>query len=325
MPAPFYSRENPAALPFIKNSSLSLYQTSNDVQDTFGEDWPITDDNMYILDGLYGPGEDTRFAIRDNNRRMVLGYQTPVGNTIGISIEAFKNNMDTVSQEENYVGQNYIPIEVYGVVLSAGWVPIPGMAIGAGCTLGSSGGEITYQGAGTIHEQVSQFLYALEIGFLLKNKSSSFIYSLYGGWTNQIYYISDLINQERPIEDKTPAYIDQTITLGVRNNKTFLVSKTIMDLSLSNSIPHYFQPILAVENWFTSNFSARMGTGYFFTLSDGTVSGGIGGNVGGTIILFDKWELDLSATYRKRPTTVAVNELVPEIVMNVGISWLNPF
>ncbi len=120
MPAPFYSRENPAALPFIKNSSLSLYRTSNDVQDTFGDDWPITDENMYILDSLYGPGEDTRFAIRDTNRRMVLGYQTPVGNTIGISIEAFKNNMDTVSQEENYVGQNYIPIEVYGAVLSAG-------------------------------------------------------------------------------------------------------------------------------------------------------------------------------------------------------------
>ena len=202
----------------------------------------------------------------------------------------------------------------------------PWMAVGAGFTLGYSDINLSYEGVGiTEHEEVSQFMYAFEGGILLKNTTDSLIYSLYRGWTNQTYYLSDLIDQGRPLEDKTPVYLDQTITLGLRNNKIFIVSKTIVDFSLSNSIAHYFQPILAIENWFTSGLSARMGAGYFFTLSDGALSGGFGGNIGSTIVMSDKWELDLSGTYRKRPTTVVENELIPEIVINVGISWLNPF
>ena len=49
MPAPYYSRENPAALPFIKKSSLSLYITTGIVENIFGDDWPPNRDKKYIL------------------------------------------------------------------------------------------------------------------------------------------------------------------------------------------------------------------------------------------------------------------------------------
>lgn len=326
MPAPFYSRENPAALPFIKYSSLSLFITTGMVEEIFGEVWPPSDNKSYILDGLYGPGEDTRFGIRDSNERMVFSYQTSLGDSSGINIEAFMNSVRTMSQEEEQVGQNYIPLNILGTNMSLGWSPLPWFALGAGVTLGYSWGEITYQGSqGTTHEQVSQVLYAHEVGFLLKNNNSSFIYSLYGGWTNQIYYLSDIIDQERPTEHSTPLYFDQTITLGFRNNKTFLVSKTIADLSFSDRFPSYIQPIIAVENWFTPKLSFRAGGGYFFSPSENGINGDIGVNLGSTIIISDKWELDISTTYRKRPTTVVEEELIPEIVINLGVVWLNPF
>jgi len=327
MPAPYYSRENPAALPFTKNSSLSLYITAGIVQSIFGDDWPPNKGKKYILDGLYGVGGDTRFAIRDDNQRLIIGYQTPTGNSTGISIESFANIVSTTSQEENYAGENFISIDVLGGVLSAGWIPLSWFSLGAGCTLGYSGGELTYKkvDGGTQHEPISQFLYALEGGFILKNNSESFIYSLYGGWTNQVYYLSDIIDQERPTEHSTPLYFDQTITLGVRNNKTFLVSKTTVDLSFSDRFPSYIQPIIALENWFTPKLSVRAGGGYFFSPAENGINGDIGANIGSTIVMSDKWELDLSATYRKRPTTVVENELIPELVINLGVVWLNPF
>lgn len=323
MPSPYYSRENPAALSQMKDSSLSVFTTFGIVEAIFGDGWPL----KYPLDGPDGPGGEIPFVIQDNNARFVITYKTPLGDKIGISVEGFSNLVSVTSQEKTQTSENQTSIPSFGLILNAGFPLSSKLSIGAGCTLGMTSGMLTYQdGVDTIGEAIDYLFGSLIGGFILKNRTGDLIYSLYGGITNQKYYFSDDINFERPTVEPYPVYIDQTITRKLSNNKTFLVSKIAADLSLSDNIYHYFQPLFAVENWFTPDFSGRIGAGYFFnytSISD--IDGGFGGNIGSTIIIPDKWEIDLSVTFRKRPTTIGENELVPEVVINVGIVRLNPF
>src|SRR5208283_2208365 len=100
--------------------------------------------------------------------------------------------------------------------------------------------------------------------------------------------------------------------------RDFLVLKTIGYIYPgSQDNASYLQVIPAYEHWFGSALSLRIGAvASMEPLPSLTV--GYGGTLGATFVL-RKWEIDLGATYRQRPSRIDYTDVIPETVFSLGI------
>lgn len=333
--APYYPLENPAALSRLSLDTIYLQLNGAFVGPFDGKVWDPSDETYYPLSDSYG---DYEFGVGEMDTRLTLGYRAPLGSSSGWGTELFISNTNSVYQNYGHESQSFIPPVYIGGIGSFGLALGPVFSIGLSGTGIYSSGELTYLSEGsTIHETFSELFFALAGGLLVKNSSGSLVYSLYGGWSNQTWYAADLENyfdpeveggdwngidpdNNRPVEKAAPCYLDQTFSLGLEGNLTFLILKNMADFWLSEGgAPPYIQLIGAVERRFSEHLSLRAGGGYAFSISE-VIKGGPGGNIGLTWSFGDGWDMDLSSALRYRPSKVEPSEIVPEVSVNLGFS-----
>jgi len=332
--APYYPLENPAALARLGSDMAYLQLNIASVGPWGGKVWEPNSHKAYPLSDSYG---DYEFGVSESDVRIALGYRAPLANSSGWGIELFFSGVQSRYQDYGNTSESFIPHTYAGGMGSFGLALGPVFSIGLSGTGIYSFGELTYLSDGeTKHEEFSELFFALAAGLVVKNSSGSFVYSLYGGGANQTWYVADLENYfdpekegevwgsrdpdfNRPIEEKAPFYLDQTISLGFGGNRTFIILKHMADFWLLGGPQPYMQLIGAVEQRFSDRLSLRAGGGWAFTLSE-TMQGGPGGNLGLTWTFRSGWELDLSSTLRSRPSKVEPSEIVPELSVNLGLS-----
>ena len=330
--APYYPLENPAALPRLNRDVLYFNTGSAMVGLGFlgGKDWPPNEGKKYPLSNTYD-GEE--FGVHEMDNRLTVGYRAPLGQSFGWGFELFTSSVNSVFQVYDLVSENRIDSTYYGGIASFGWALTPGLSVGVSGTGAYSSGEYTVaSNTKTHHIDFEDVFFAASLGFLLKNNTGSLVYGVYGGWSNQIWYMHDLENYDpdttatdlednpnNPKEGDAPYYLDQTLSIGFHGNRSFLIVKHMADFWPAGGPQPYMQLLGAMERRIAHSFSLRGGAGYAFTIGE-TVEGGPGGNLGFTWTFLDQWEFDSSASVRYRPSKVEPDEIVPEFSFTLGLS-----
>jgi len=332
--APYFPLENPAALPRLSSDMAYLQLNQALVGPIGGRVWEPSDKKHYPLSDAYG---DYKFGVVEMDGRLTLGYRTPLGTSYGWGSELFTSFM--LSEYQNYgeTSQSYIYPTYIGGIGSFGTALSQGVSLGVSGTGVYSFETLTYLNeTQTKHEEFNQLFFAFAIGVLVKNSTGSLVYSAYGGWSNQTWYVADLENYfdpdveggtwdgkeqdyNRPLEENAPYYLEQTLSLGIRGNSTFFILKYLSDFWCSGGPQPYMQLIGTVEHRFSDRLSFRVGGGYAFSLSE-TMQGSPGGNLGLTWSFGNGWDSDVSSALRSRPSKVTPDEIVPEISINMGVS-----
>ncbi len=171
-------------------------------------------------------------------------------------------------------------------------------------------------------------IFAGTAGFILKNSPGSVIFNFTVGASNLSTNEIDLVNETIGDKAAYPLYNDMSLTLGFNSMRSFAVLKEVMQIYLydgetgkvalfrNGSQAPYVQLIPVFEQWLTPSFSLRAGP----VVSTDYESWGFGGVLGSTISFNKTKELDISITYRQRPSRAIRAELIPEFIISVGYS-----
>lgn len=320
VPAAYFTNSNPASLGFIMKDTLSFNIA------IAGNRPFYTDESGYELDGLYGPLGTTRYVVRELDAPVFIRYQFPIGKSTGVGVELFFAHIDSQSCPLGGYDELVTTYGANGGILSFGWTPVEWLSLGISATAAYYGKNSGREGAEP--PPGSPLLLAGTMGFILKNGPGSLIYSLNTGFSNFESHEIDLVAET--IGDKVawPFYLDQSVTFGFNNMRSFAVLKHIMEIYLydaetgkiamfdNGSQTPYMQFIPVFEHWISSSFSLRGGP----VVSTNLENTGFGAVLGSTVTFNKTKELDIGITYRLRPSRIIGEELIPELVISVGYS-----
>jgi TolB-like protein len=346
IPEPYYSLDNPATLAFRDKDMAYTYVAFGGTYLTGGA-WPNdhppdSSPGTVELNNLYGSsgggtGPAGRYGDRELDGTVFVGYTTPIGASLGLGAQAFFSHREydlvrmggpmaplSDPNQSSPLPALYQPAadsnDFSGGVLSLGWAPSRGIAIGVSATFGTYSGWVgDYTNGGMGNSIAPGTFEAGELGLLLRDRDGSLVYSLSGGASNYRTntFNSDSITIGTPTEFS--AFVDTSIAWSFDRLRDFLVLKGMADIYgfQAGSSPSYFQVLPAVEHWFGRALSLRLGADVTF-VADAALETGLGGTVGMTLVL-GGWEIDLGGTYRMQPSHVVDDELIPVTVFSIGI------
>jgi TolB-like protein len=328
IPDPYFSLDNPASLGLAKTDSIYAKGAGGGTL-IGGQDWGYYYP-MIPSKGSYGvnaPTETTgetygtgaRYGIREMDGRLFLGATVPIGATLGAGLQGYFAHEEWNLLREGDVKDRDMSqsLDMYGGALSFGWAPSALFSIGA-----SGGAGVTDPYSIRFSDTVgdspypSVAFYSAELGIIVKNYSSSLVYSLTGGYSSYRAYMVETTDMSDEGQKGGWIHFDHSITWGINRMRDFLVLRHITGQYGFETGPT-MQVITAWEHWFGKDFSLRLGGIGTFSLMD-KVTGGFGGSVGATW-KFGAWELDGSATYRVRNSYAIYDETIPETLFSVGV------
>lgn len=323
LPEAYYSLNNPAMLGLIKEDSI---YTSIAFGGTFlfEQALPGGQGNFFVLPGSYGQGSipppnpnQLQFGESESDIRLRFGYSFPLTDKLGMDVEVVTTQESSTLQRENYNGSNVVQSNPNSVDLNLGWAPASWLLVGLGLLAGDNNEQIGYQG-NTGGNPPPSLLFGGEGGFVLRTADGRYSFGLTVGYSNFTTYQYNMYTLGEGPVLVAPWYFDQTDTIGLGALRDFLVLKTIGYIYPgSQDNASYLQVIPAYEHWFGSALSLRIGAvASMEPLPSLTV--GYGGTLGATFVL-RKWEIDLGATYRQRPSRIDYTDVIPETVFSLGI------
>jgi TolB-like protein len=326
VPAAYFTQSNPASLAFLSQDSLGINIGAGSTI-FFHEKWPDDPEHdnfssLYELENTYGPEGNERYAVSEGDGRLFVRYAWPVGQRMGMSVEAFYSFSQHGTQKYEDISDTMVMHSLTGGILSFGWTPLPWIGLGISATGGHNLIYLTYQKEGTdetFHQTPSTApLVAATAGLILKNRPGTLIFSWYEGVSSFESYEIDLETQYKGDKIRYPLYTDATLTYGFNRKRTYLILKFIEDWFMMSEGSLYTEITPAAEHWFTEAFSVRGGPVLFTNYDDLQ----LGGMLGNTLILNEKWEINFSTTLRYRGSRVTSQETIPEVVFNVGLNRL---
>jgi TolB-like protein len=274
---------------------------------------------------------------------MNIGYWFPVGRRSGFGIEIFSSSSsDRLTQggeDAHYSnGRNNM-----GAIVSAGSQITELLAAGISASI--YGENTANKPPFYIDEysaEGSEEAIGLSGGILVRNSKGNIFFDARIGWSSGSYFVindyqtyvflwpwsperNDQVRSDLFSEHVLPLFFENTLTINLRENSTFLVIKQLDDVYLDRRF--YFGSILPViENYFATWLSLRAGFELSYTIFGD--SGGVGyGAVGGITIRVVEWKLDidLNATYRMRPSRVVEGMMYSDILLLLNLNLNDRF
>jgi TolB-like protein len=285
----------------------------------------------FIADGFSDPNNKTITAVNPAGTAQAIeiggpifiSYAKPISPKSGISFDfAFSFFMDGIASHtmNNYptLGQDqslrFNLISCYGIALS------PNFGLGVGLSIAYNNRHyfiddwsITNHNVKT--EGVDPILgVGGVLAMLIKNNPGTVAYDFeaaYGAeklcWFDPVKFKFNSYNR--------PLIIEQTLTFGLNNKKTFLALKQLNDLYFDRNM-YYCRVMPCFEQWFNDAFSLRLGAEGSLVALDGGSRYGYGGTAGLTVRT-GRWDIDGNFTYRLRPSRVLNDTIVHEAVIFV--------
>ncbi len=309
---PFYSYQNPAYLGIIRTDNLYLLASL-----------PLLPGHVV---GFYEylnimPIPESDVYITENDSNGVLGYTFPLGEKLGMRVDAViiarENQLRRTLLEGTGISSNDGGL---GAVIDFGWNILPSISLGAGITLYPNFGENVLA-----FEYKGSFRVAGTLGFLYRNTNESFIFDTRIAWGNQTNSIIDAYAETITGEVMTPVFLENTLTFAFNQKRTFFLIKQLNDVSFDRV--YYFGRILpAVEHFFFNWFSLRAGIeGSFSQLNDSSLLGY--GAMGGFTFRIIPWglDIDLNVSYRLRPSRAIEELLYRDLLLLLSVSLNDVF
>jgi len=305
----YYPNQNPATLGIIKTDRLFFSSAIINIQETKTK---IKSSNINLV---------------EQDLRANLGYQFPIGDSLGANIEAFVSQYKD-DLTDNSTGKNILTNPVnFGGSFSIGWAMNDYVALGGGAAVfsqrrGYSVPRTAPQfGSDKIYENIlcaSGF-----IGFLIKNQDGSLIFDSMGGYSNQKNY---LLNYEDFTIGKlvnAPVYNENTMTVGLFDKRIFIALKEVNNFYLDRNL-YVGRAIPAMEVWIFTWVSIRGGVEWSYVQRDGDKDTGMGWTTGFSLrSLSSGWEFDLNYTMRNRPSRAVESESLDESIVYFSLSRSN--
>jgi TolB-like protein len=304
VPEAYYAMQNPAYLGVVNRDRLFCSIASDGPGNLlYPKD---ADDDRHWRD--LGDGWNTH----EEENRARIGYRMPLGSRSGLSLEAFmsshRNNFKR-TWEDGYT----TTVRTFC-----------GGAVGFGHRFGPLSAGISAslfnEWGGAYREEFETISYSLTGGAAYIGEEGDFSVDTLFGWSSATFSFVDPITDEISMKVPTSLYNENTFTLSLPSGGTFLITKQMNDIYIDRG--EYFLRLLpVVEHYLRDRWSVRGGVeGSLMRLGDTKTLGY--GLVGGTSLIFSRWdlELDISLSYRKRPSRVIEGKQYSTIPMTIILS-----
>jgi TolB-like protein len=318
---PYYTYQNPAYLGIIKTDRLYMGES----MPSYGFSGPPNSPIPYVNSVATPNGAD---YISEFNVAAKLGYSFPVGQRLGISVDAMllaiEERVLYWIPSQNGYGNNQSGMGGWGGILSLGYKMMDSVSLGLGIAV--FGQQLQESMPFNPPESAS---FAGNIGAMYFNSDETFILDARVGYGTGAMHPLNPITYEvsTDLYIGTPLYNENTATFALNGKRTFVILKQTNDVALDR--PYYFGRLLpAVEQFFTDWFSLRLGVEGSFMMLDNTPGFGYGGVLGTTLRIIP-WgvDFDLNISYRFRPSYVIAGLSYPDFGIaftlaknNLGIS-----
>ncbi len=298
----YISYQNPAYLGILRTDRFHFAVSKSLSSDNGGEPFLPT-----LIEG----GQ----LIESDIFRGSLGYYFPVAERLGIGVEAFGfAYQDRIYDIFNSTVASNNP-EANGIILSIGKAFNKSISLGIGISAYYKKFRADDAGAWSWDDPLYSWCFAVSPGFLIRNRDESVVFDSRFAWSsekvNPIDGVTFLLEDETP----RPMYLENTLTLALKQKKTFIVVKQINDVSLERKY-YYGRLLPAVEHFPVDWLSVRAGVEGSYSVLGSSGNTGLGA-LGGLTFRFARigLDIDLNFTYRKRPSRVIEDVMYEDYII----------
>lgn len=274
--------------------------------------------------------------------RLNLGYQAPLGKRWGVGIEGiFFHYKDEVQlPDKNAVGN--LPNTIltnpdnFGGIGSLGFAPNENISFGLGLAVyqqvkrqmwgnSSAPGPSANPSTGSTTEIFRNIEYGFSLGMLVKNTPGTIVFDTLVGYSTQSTFLLNPVSMTVGNSVRAPVYNENTITFGFFGKRIFLALKEINEFYHDRA--YYSARIIPVlEAWLTNWLSVRGGAEHNYASLSGTVYNNTGWVAGLSLRgISSGWNFDINYTNRKRPSRVVVGEIINEGIVYFTLSKSDNF
>lgn len=271
--------------------------------------------------------------------RMNIGYQTPLGKKWGVGFEGiFFHYKDEVQQGRIPISTNsnqqvFTNPDNFGGIGSLSYAPTENISFGAGVavyqqvkrqmwssmTLPAPGSD------GSVTEITRSPQLGLSLGMLLKNTSGTVVFDTLVGYSTQSTFLLNPVSFSVGNSVRAPIYNENTLTFGLFGKRIFLAVKEINEFYQDRD--YYNARIIPVlELWVTNWLSLRGGVEQNYASLAGTVYNRTGWVAGLSLRgIASGWDFDINYTNRNRPSRIVTGEIINEGIVYFTLSKSNNF
>ncbi len=271
--------------------------------------------------------------------RMNIGYQAPLGKKWGIGLEGiFFHYKDEVQQGKiptstNSNQQVMTNPDNFGGIGSVSYAPTENISFGAGVAvyqqvkrqMWSSAALPAPGSEGSITEIIRSTQLGFSLGMLLKNTSGTLIFDTLVGYSTQSTYLLNPASFTVGNSVRAPVYNENTLTFGMFGKRVFLALKEINEFYQDRD--YYNARLIPVlEFWLTNWLSLRGGAEHNYANLSGAVFNNTGWVAGLSLRgIASGWDFDLNYTNRNRPSRIVTGEIINEGIVYFTLSKSNNF
>ncbi len=248
-----------------------------------------------------------------------------------------KNELTGIGDLDWHDDVNNIGSSGIGGRITLGWAPAGWLSIGLGISLYANTRTSTlvnplYGQPGEeslVDDEQTLFVPAPSLGILFRNRDSSLIYDIYGGFSLEKMVFVDLQSFPVPAGEETllmtPLFVEHTFTLSFNQSRTFFVLKQLNNIHLDSG-NYYGRLMPAFEHWITHWLSIRLGVEGALMKIGGSLDWGIGGT-GGLSLCIRSWglDVDVNVTVRRRPSRIVAGQQLYEIIPLIIVTKTKPY
>ncbi len=291
---------------------------------SYNQGWTTYGVNDTNNNQIVSTDASTEWGSGEARSGQTFGYLFPFGRSFGVSLEgSFSKLGDSVVQKTAFdiyaqIGNQYPNFNK--IIAGAGLAVNPQLSLGIGIEAQLLQRQY-YEYAWPLDEYRNQENWSFGgiIAAVVKSRSGNLVWDVVGSYsTERLYYYDNDPAVNTFIEYGSPLYVEQTLTLALNDQTTFLALKQANDIYLDRYL-YYGRIMPCFEQWFFDLFSVRVGAEGALVAKDGGVSFGWGGTAGLTFKVW-KIEVDANYTFRQRPSRSLADVMIPESIVFATVS-----
>lgn len=274
-------------------------------------------------------------GVIEQDIRMNIGYQTPLGKKWGVGLEGiFFHYKDEIQNDSKstQVSNIFTNPDNYGGIGTVSYAPTENVSFGIAAAVyqqvkrqqwNNSANQPGNYGSTTDISRSTEV--GLSFGMLLKNTSGTVVFDTLVGYSTQSTYLLNAASMTVGDSVRAPIYNENTLTFGLFGKRVFLALKEINEFYQDRN--YYSARIIPVlELWLTNWLSVRGGAEQNYASLAGTVYNRTGWVAGLSLRgIASGWDFDINYTNRNRPSRIITGEIINEGIVYFTLSKSNNF
>lgn len=274
-------------------------------------------------------------GVIEQDIRMNIGYQTPLGNKWGVGLEGIFFHYKDEIQNDSKSTQNsniFTNPDNYGGIGTVSFAPTENISFGIAAAVYQQVKRQQWSNAsgqpgsfGTTTDISRSTEVGLSFGMLLKNTNGTVVFDTLVGYSTQSTYLLNAASMTVGDSVRAPIYNENTLTFGLLGKRVFLALKEINEFYQDRN--YYNARIIPVlEVWLMNWISLRGGVEQNYASLAGTVYNRTGWVAGLSLRgIASGWDFDINYTNRNRPSRIVTGEIINEGIVYFTLSKSNNF